>query len=116
MQSGWAIELDDDRAPVLAARFVVDASGRPSSLRQSRPDALLGVTGRWNVALDRPTVVAVDDGWIWASSDAASRALEVTVFVDPRTWRALGSDAVARYMHLVECAGILLQRPDWRAV
>lgn len=102
--SSWEIELND--GATVRARFVVDASGRPSSLRQSRPDALLGVTGRWNVALDRPTVVAVDDGWIWASSDG-SQSCEVTVFVDPRAWRALGSDPIARYVHLVEGAGML---------
>ena len=33
---GWAIEVDGDRAPVLA-RFAVDASGRPSSLRRVAP-------------------------------------------------------------------------------
>jgi flavin-dependent dehydrogenase len=102
--SNWQIELND--GATVRARFVVDASGRPSSLRQSRPDALLGVTGRWNVALDRPTVVAVDDGWIWASSDG-SQSCEVTVFVDPRAWRTLGPDAVTRYVHLVDRAGVL---------
>jgi flavin-dependent dehydrogenase len=107
--SSWEIELDGDQEPV-RARFVVDASGRPRDLRQSRPDALLGVTGHWNVALDRPTLVAVDEGWVWGAPGPPSPDgdpwCEVTVFVDPRAWRSLGSDAVTRYVHLVEGAGI----------
>jgi flavin-dependent dehydrogenase len=108
--SSWQIEFDGDQAPV-RARFVVVARGRPSNLRNSRPDALLGVTGHWNVALDRPTVVTVDDGWVWGAPGPPSAdgrpSCEVTVFVDPRTWRALGSDAAARYVHLVESAGMV---------
>ena len=111
--SGWEVELND--GATVRARFVVDAGGRPSSLRQSRPDALLGVTGRWNVALDRPTVVAVDDGWIWASSDG-SQSCEVTVFVDPRAWRALGSDPVAATCTSSRAPASWVQRPDWREV
>ncbi|HZB39417.1 MAG TPA: FAD-dependent monooxygenase [Ilumatobacter sp.] len=108
--SSWEIALDGDRAPV-CARFVVDASGRRSNLRHSRPDALLGVTGRWNVALDRPTVVTVDEGWVWAAPGPAPCDgvpwCEVTVFVDPTAWRVLGADPVTRYVRLVEAAGIV---------
>jgi flavin-dependent dehydrogenase len=111
LASNWEIALDGDEPPV-RARFVVDASGRPSDLRHSRPHALLGVTGRWNRTLDRPTVVTVDEGWVWAAPGSMSRDrvpwCEVTVFVDPVAWRVLGADPVTRYVRLVRGAGILV--------
>ena len=71
---------------------------------------MLAVTGRWNVALERPTVITIDEGWVWAAPGPPfaedEPCCEVTVFVDPSRWRALGHDPVTRYVQLVESAGI----------
>jgi flavin-dependent dehydrogenase len=109
LESGWEIELDDGR--LVRARFLVDATGRSSALRRSRSDALLGVSGGWEGwTLERPAVVAIDQGWLWAAPGRSSAKngpwYEVTVFVDPTEWRKLGSDPMARYSHLVEAAGL----------
>jgi flavin-dependent dehydrogenase len=108
--SGWEIELGDDSAP-LEARFLVDATGRRSNLRRSSAGALLGVTGRWDVSLEGPAVVALDDGWVWGAPCPVRRdvgpSCEVTAFVDPRAWRSLGHSPAERYARLVEAARLV---------
>jgi flavin-dependent dehydrogenase len=99
---GWEVATG---GAAVVARFLVDASGRPATLRRSRPDALLGVTGCWDGAgRDRPGLVALDNGWVWA---AAGPRCDVTVFVDPPAWRALDGEPVARYTRLVEAADVV---------
>lgn len=109
VESGWEIARE---GPPVRARFVVDATGRPSTLRRSRGDALLAVTGRWEAASrDQPAVVALDDGWVWAAPSAPTAGdggrCDVTVFVDPAAWRTQSGGPVARYTRLVEAADVV---------
>ncbi len=71
----------------LRSRFLIDASGRHSSLRHRTPLTAwrqVVITGELQLKADAPALwtESLPDGWLWAIRDRTDRCL-VSLFVDP---------------------------------
>jgi hypothetical protein len=90
--SGWALSFPDSAAPGIRSRFLVEATGRSSSLPGARTllrPRTLALTARVAgtcLDLGDTRIEALPDGWLWAGRGSEIDAA-VTLFIAPCTVR-----------------------------
>ena len=90
--AGWTISYQGPTATLIRSRFLIDATGRSSSLyglRSALGPRTLAVTARVTGTCIEPhntRVEALADGWLWAGCDDGRNAT-VTLFIAPHTRR-----------------------------
>lgn len=122
---GWLLKVghEQDRsstATFLAARFLVDASGRRSTLGGKRiidSEPLLALHADWTfeTAPQVDGLIEADgDGWLWFAQTGRKRG-EATVFLDPRqTGEMTRSGLEDWYLNRVARYSLPAKTGDWR--
>lgn len=115
--TGWRVAIAHDQARrVLRARFLVDAAGRRAALRGVRikdGPPLAALHAIWRLEAAPPFdgfIEAGEDAWIWFAQTASDAAI-VSVFSDPRRFKARGKGGLqSRYVDLLRQFAVV--KPD----